>query len=300
MIKTIADSRHHPYEWVDVTDPTKEEIHEVASKYGLHDSSIEDCLQPDHLPKHENVESYVFIIFRLHSKDVSGKADTVQELTDKIAVFLKDDMIISIHKKAWPQLDVIVDHYLKKGLCKSTHHILNEIVKTGLDTYEERATKLTQEIEYYEENMFLKNRKVSLLEGLYYLKRKVDVTRRILLLSNEIIEKIDTPETSDTLTRNTRDLYVKLKSIYDSLFENTNHLMTIYFSISSQRTNEIIRVLTIFSVFFMPLTFIVGIYGMNFEFMPELKMKYGYPGVMLLMVALTVLIYIWFKKRSWL
>jgi magnesium transporter len=300
MIQVVASKPEYPFEWVNVTDPSKEDLHEIASRYDLHDSSVEDCLQPDHLPKHENVGPYIFIIFRAHTEKVTSQADTVQELTDKIAVFMKEDMIITIHRKPWQTLEEISENFLKKGLCKSAHHVLNEIVKSGLSTYEIRATKLTREIEYYEENMFLKNRKASLLEGLYYLKRKVDVTRRILLLSHEIIEKLDDKDHSDTYTRDTRDLFVKLHSIYDSLFENTNHLLNIYFSISSQRTNEIIRVLTIFSVFFMPLTFIVGIYGMNFEYMPELKMKLGYPGVLIAMVVVTGFIYAWFKKRGWL
>lgn len=300
MIKTIADKKEYPFEWIDVTDPTKEEIHEIASCHDLHDSSVEDCLQPDHLPKYETVGPYNFIIFRWHTQEVSSKADTVQELTDKMAVFMKDDLIITIHKHSWEEVEQIGENFLKSGTCKSTLHVLNELVKTGLRTYDIRANKLTREIEFYEENMFLKSRKVSLLEGLYYLKRKVDVTRRVIILSNEIIEKLDIRENGDTFTRDTRDLYVKVHSIYDALFENTSHLLTIYFSISSQRTNEIIRVLTIFSVFFMPLTFIVGIYGMNFEFMPELKSRMGYPGVLMLMAILTGCIYFWFKKRGWL
>ena len=300
MINTIANKSGYKFEWIDVTDPSKEELHEIADRYKLHNSSVEDCLQPDHLPKHENVGSYIFIIFRLHADKVASKADTVQELTDKIAIFMKEELIITIHRKEWTQAEEINENFIKEGLCESEHHVLNEIVKSGLRTYDVRADELTHEIEYFEENMFLKNRKVSLLEGLYYLKRKVDVTRRILILSNEIIEKVDDKDHSDTYTRDTRDLFVKLHTIYDTLFENTNHLLSIYFSISSQRTNEIIRVLTIFSVFFMPLTFIAGIYGMNFEFMPELKMKFGYPGVMLLMVAITGFIYLWFRRRGWL
>jgi magnesium transporter len=69
---------------------------------------------------------------------------------------------------------------------------------------------------------------------------------------------------------------------------------------SAQKTNETIRVLTIFSVFFMPLTFIVGIYGMNFKVMPELQWAWGYPVVMVLMLVVTIAIYIWFKKKKWL
>jgi magnesium transporter len=82
--------------------------------------------------------------------------------------------------------------------------------------------------------------------------------------------------------------------------ENANHLLNIYFNISSQRTNETMRVLTIFSVFFMPLTFIVGIYGMNFHNMPELGWKWGYPLTLATMAVVTIIIYLWFRRKKWL
>lgn len=301
MVKTFADKSDHPFEWLDVINPSMDELHEIANKYELHESSVNDCLQPDHLPKYEIVgnEGDVFIILRLHSSEVTNQADTVRELTDQISIFVKEDRIITIHKKEWPQAEKIKEEYMMSEYCKSAYHILNEIIKTGLATYDDHASRLNREIEFFETNMFLKNRKKSLLEEMYYLKRKVDVTRRILILTFEIVDKIDN-EPGNTYTRDTRDLYVKLHSIYDSLFENTNQLLSIYFSLSSQRTNEIIRVLTIFSVFFMPLTFIAGIYGMNFEFMPELKLRFGYPGVMILMGVITGCIFYWFKKREWL
>jgi magnesium transporter len=71
-------------------------------------------------------------------------------------------------------------------------------------------------------------------------------------------------------------------------------------SFAAQKTNEVVRVLTVFSVFFMPLTFIVGIYGMNFDFMPELKEKWGYPAALIFMAAVTAIIYFWFKRKKWL
>ena len=301
MVKMFADKSSHPFEWLDVTNPSMDELREIAHKYNLHESSVNDCLQPDHLPKYEIVgnEGDIFIILRLHSSDVTSQADTVRELTDQISIFIKEERIITIHKNEWAQAEKIREEYMMSEHCKSAHHILNEIIKTGLATYDDHASRLNREIEFFETNMFLKNRKKSLLEDMYYLKRKVDVTRRILILTFEIVDKIDN-QPGNTYTRDTRDLYVKLHSIYDSLFENTNQLLSIYFSLSSQRTNEIIRVLTIFSVFFMPLTFIVGIYGMNFEFMPELKLRYGYPGAMILMGVITGCIYYWFKKREWL
>jgi magnesium transporter len=300
MIQTIADSSQYPFEWIDVTDPDEEELQQITKKYELHRSSIKDWLQPDHLPKYENVDKYVFIIFRMHCEKVGREADTVAELTDKLAIFMTQERVITMHKKEWSGPEVIRENQVDQHACEDTLHLVNEIIKHCIATYEAPSVKLTKDIEYYEENMFLKKRKASLLKGLYYLRRRVEVTRRILMLSHDIVDKMDIPSHSNTYTRDTRDLYVKLHNIYDTLFENMNHLVMVYFSISSQRTNEIVRVLTVFSVFFMPLTFIVGIYGMNFDFMPELRLKWGYPGVMILMGVITFGIYVWFKRRGWL
>jgi magnesium transporter len=76
--------------------------------------------------------------------------------------------------------------------------------------------------------------------------------------------------------------------------------MNLYISFSAQKTNDVIRVLTVFSVFFLPLTFIVGIYGMNFKYMPELNSKWGYPITLLVMIGVTLSIYLWFKRKKWL
>lgn len=300
MIQTIVEQGKFPFEWIDVTDPSDEELKEVTTNYQLHESSVKDWLQPDHLPKYEDVGSYYFIIFRMHSEQVAAEADTVTELTDKVAIFVMKDRVVTMHKKKWSGPELIRDNQIEQHSCENTHHLVNEIIKYCISTYEKPSMKLTRDIEYYEENMFLKNRKASLLKGLYYLRRRVEVTRRILMLSHDIVDKMDVKGQSNTYTRDTRDLYVKLHNIYDTLFENINHLVMVYFSISSQRTNEIVRVLTVFSVFFMPLTFIVGVYGMNFDFMPELRLKWGYPGVMLLMGFITFGIYVWFKRSGWL
>jgi len=168
-----------------------------------------------------------------------------------------------------------------------------------LNTYDVPLAKLAKSVDYFEEIVFLRPKKVPLLKGLYYLKRKVDLLKRMLILSFEIIDAIDSTE-GDVNTRDIRDQYVKFQSMFDSLAENIHQLLAIYFSASSQKTNEIMRVLTILSVFFMPLTFIVGIYGMNFDVMPELHWKIGYPGVMGLMVVVTISIYLWFKRKGWL
>jgi magnesium transporter len=85
----------------------------------------------------------------------------------------------------------------------------------------------------------------------------------------------------------------------ESNHEDINNLMNIYLSISSQRNNEVMRTLTMFTAFFLPTTFIVGLYGMNFEHMPELKHPAGYPVVIGLMILVTMVIYLWFKRKGW-
>jgi magnesium transporter len=86
----------------------------------------------------------------------------------------------------------------------------------------------------------------------------------------------------------------------DELLEDVNNLLSIQLALASHRTNEVVRVLTVFSVFFLPLTFIVGIYGMNFRYMPELQERWGYPAAMAGMGFVTLMIYLWFRRRGWL
>jgi magnesium transporter len=89
-------------------------------------------------------------------------------------------------------------------------------------------------------------------------------------------------------------------NIYDQIHEDVSNLVNFYLSISAQKTNEVIKVLTIFSVFFMPLTFVAGIYGMNFDYMPELRERWGYPALLGFMLLLSGLIYVWFRRKKWL
>jgi magnesium transporter len=300
MVRTLAEKDKRGFQWIDVIAPDDGELQSITQEYGLHESSVQDWQQADHLPKYEHLKDYAFIILRVYDDHDNKEADTVQEVTNKIAVFCGRDFIITLHKEACPMLDHLLEGTAQKRDCTLTDHLLNEIIKGALLSYEKASTKLTRSIDYYENHLFLRDRTVPILKGMYFLKRKIDVIKRILLLSYDIIDQIDAPEHSDAYTRDTRDLYIKQQSIFDSLAENTNHLLNIYFNISAQKTNDTIRVLTIFSVFFMPLTFIVGIYGMNFKVMPELQWALGYPAVMVLMLVVTVVIYVWFKKKKWL
>jgi magnesium transporter len=87
---------------------------------------------------------------------------------------------------------------------------------------------------------------------------------------------------------------------FDQLTDDVNNLLTVYLSVSSQKTNEVMKVLTVFSAFFLPLTFLVGVYGMNFKYMPELEQRLGYPAIWAVMLGIVIGIYIWFRRKQWL
>ena len=135
---------------------------------------------------------------------------------------------------------------------------------------------------------------------LYFIKRKAAISNKLLMLTGEVINSIRTSNSDLVALQDAKDLHVKLITIYDQIHDDVTNLLNIYLSLSAQKTNDVMKVLTIFSVFFMPLTFIVGIYGMNFDFMPELRVKWAYPAVLISMAIISLLIFWWFKRKKWL
>ena len=299
MINKIADSKTNGFEWLDMIEPTEEEFAQVAIKYNLHPVLVNDCLQPDHLPKFERMQHYSFVIFRIYTESDLLEADNIQDLTSTIAIFFCEDFILTIHLKKQSLFKQVIES-MEEKMSSSSRELFNILMVCCLNTYEAPLKELSKSVDYYEKMVFLRPKDEPILKGIYYLKRKIDLLKQMLLLSYDIIDKLDSKDEGTVETRDTRDQFIKLQSMLISRSENLHQLLDIYFSASSQRTNETIRVLTIFSVFFMPMTFIVGLYGMNFQFMPELKWKMGYPGVLLLIAIINGIIYMWFKRKKWL
>ncbi len=136
---------------------------------------------------------------------------------------------------------------------------------------------------------------------MYILKRRSLVFKRILFLTHEVIAKYaKLTSRRDPFTQDLMDSISFFSFLAEELHENVTSLLNLHLSLSSHHTNEVMRFLTIFSVFFMPLTFIVGVYGMNFEYMPELKLHYGYLVTWLIMLLTVFGIYLWFKHKKWL
>ncbi|MFD2248037.1 CorA family divalent cation transporter [Pontibacter ruber] len=299
MIANLVSEETAAWQWIDLESPTEAELQDVAATYGLHPSSVVDSLQPEHLPKYEAIGDIAFMIARVYDTEAHREADTIQELTNKIAIFFSSKFIITIHRNPTVLIKDIQEKYVATGIVKTPADLLVQLIKAVFRTYEAPARSLAEELDYYEAKTFLNKKMPPLTKGLYHLKRKATVCKRVLRLSEVILSNMQQKSFQPTAVQDLRDLYVHLETQYEEVNDGTNNLINTYISLSSQKTNEVMRVLTIFSAFFLPLTFIVGVYGMNFEFMPELEKTYGYPAVLFIMGLVTLFIYLWFRKKGW-
>jgi len=167
-----------------------------------------------------------------------------------------------------------------------------------LDTFQKPTIDLSNKISEIERTIFLKDHRNVLLEELYYIKSQSRILKKVLHITQSVIEQSANNFIASFQYQDIKDSLLNLITYNDESVENSNQLMNTYLSISDQKNNEVVRLLTIFSAFFLPLTFIAGVYGMNFDFMPELKWKVGYYFSISLMITVVIVIYIWFRKKK--
>ncbi|NGF55015.1 magnesium transporter CorA [Parapedobacter sp. SGR-10] len=301
MIVSILQTPEHHFDWIDITNPAIEDFAELKAKYNLHEASIKDCIEIGHLPKIEEFDNYHFLIIRSIPKNFDDESDSLIEITERISIFYSEKFVITAHRQEIEFLKNLENLDKSNKKLQSSKSLVNALTSSALKTFEDIVLdKMSVKLDEYEEIVFLHRRRKPFLKKLYYIKRQIDVIRSVLTHYKDIVDYFHMPQYQNIYTQDLRDLFSKTNTLYRNIAENTAQLLSIYFNIESNHTNEIMRMLTIISVFFMPLTFIVGVYGMNFENMPELEWKYGYAAVMLLMIALSAIIYFWFKKKKWL
>ena len=120
MQQTLFSSAELGWEWIDVENPTMEELQLLAERFGLHPASVRDCMQPEHLPKYEIANDVVFIIARIYDAKAHREADTIQELTNKVSIFYHEKFIITIHKHPAPYIAELIEKYIDNQLVKTT------------------------------------------------------------------------------------------------------------------------------------------------------------------------------------
>jgi magnesium transporter len=286
--------------WIDVADPTVQEMEQLSKQFGLNSYTVRDCLQPEHLPKYEFVDNVHFLILRFYAHSFDKRLATIQDLTNKLAVFYTDRFLITIHKTDVPFLEGIRKKFVTTGMCSSVTRVLTYIAWSALETFENPANRLSEQVDFHETQIILKKMDGDHMESLYTIKREASLSHKILMLMQEPLHHLSIKPGEEPALQDVRDQHLKIHTLYSMVLDDVNNLMNLYLSFSAQRTNDVMKVLTIFSAFFMPLTFIAGIYGMNFQHMPELNLPWGYPVVLITMALIAAATYVWFKRKKWL
>ena len=307
-VHTVLSKTDPAFTWVDVVHPSREELAGVARKYGLHPTSVEDSLDPEHLPKYERIGTTTFIIVRAIDAGAANDCSSLHEMTRKVAIFYGADFLITIHRAEQPFLTELIERHRHPTPPEGAERrksflprILIEIINQAVATYQHPLEEAENDIDQFETTVFGEQEFTGLLRRIYLVRRRVTLMRRMLSHTIDAVKKlVPGSEPAAPLYQDLRENSESMHFYADELLEDVNSLLSIQLALASHRTNEVVRVLTVFSVFFLPLTFIVGVYGMNFQFMPELRERWGYPAVLLAMAVVTLVIYLWFRRRGWL
>ena len=278
--------------WIAICQPDTASLNKIAEEYQLDYFQIKDSLELGHLPKFEKQPNYNFLILRAFTATIEEGATTINELSNKIAFFYNNHKLITIHRSPFDFLETV------KEEAKNPEEIMVYLIRKMVATYQVPLNELDEKINQIEKTIFLKDYAKVSLEELYFLKAQTRITKKLLQIFQNVTNQIEVSEESKTALQDIKDSLLSLILSYDEVLENAHNLLHTYLSVNAQKSNDVMKLLTIFSAFFLPLTFIAGIYGMNFNNMPELKLEAGYFWTLGFMAVIALVIYFWFKRKK--
>lgn len=295
--------------WVHIQgQATPKTLRELAGIFELHPLALEDILNSGQRPK---VETYEAQLFAITSLPVIFEDQIISE---QVSLFLGQNYLISFHHGISDPFELIRKRLRNQGGKIRTHKadyllycLLDTIIDEGFPVLETFGEK----VEVLEEELLEKPGKDTLRE-LHAIKRELLLLRRLLWPQRELVNKLirdDSEFLHDETTIYLRDCYdhtVQIIDLLETYRDITASMLDVYLSSISFRLNDVMRVLTVISTIFIPLTFIVGVYGMNFSVndnspwaMPELQGYYAYPLLWLLMLTISIGMIIFFKRKGW-
>ena len=293
--------------WLDLQEPTEVESRVLSEVFHFHPLAIEDTLQDYGHPKLDTFEDHVFII--VHGIDFSrlNLEKNLDVFTLELDMFLGDRYIVTHHGD--PTMRSVAD--LHKDVGEPGHRpwtsvrILHRLLDRLVDNYLPVMDGIGAKLEILEDQIIHKP-EPDLLEKVLEAKKSIQRIRRMTAHQRLILESLARghleliPRESLAFFRDIYDHFVRVADLAEAYREGAQSAVEAYLSMSANRTNEIMKSLTQISTVMLPLTFIAGIYGMNFDVMPELHWVLGYPFALSLMALTAAAILFWFRRRHWL
>jgi magnesium transporter len=280
-----------------------EMIQKLGELFDIHGLLLEDMLNTDQRPKIAETDKLQVIILKILGYDEK----TNKLSSDQISLILDDNFLITLQEKEGHYFDPIRDRIRKatgRVRRKGADYLAYALLDTIVDNYLVNIEILGDIIEKTESRIFVPKQK-GLIEEIYKHKTEINFLRKNIRPVKEIVHHLIENESGfiadDNLKyfRDLNDLVIQASETIEIYQLMLNDQMNIYHANLDLRANEIMKVLTIFSAFFIPLTFIAGVYGTNFDNLPELHFKYGYLYFWILMLLITAGLIIYFKKRKW-
>lgn len=285
-------------------------IHEMSlmgkagELFGIHPLTLEDIVNTEQRPKTETYDSYLFFSLKMLSP---GKKKE-EQVSEQISILLGDRLVITFQERPGDVFDQVRERLRQtKGRIRTqkADYLAYALLDSVVDSYFDLLERLGDEMEDLEE-LVLRNPSKQMVPRIHNLKRRALVLRRAVWPLRELVSTFEKSE-SPLLEKSTR---VYLRDVYDHTIqiidgvevsrEIISGLMDLYLSSLSNRTNEVMKVLTIVATIFIPLTFLAGVYGMNFKHMPELAWRWAYSAVWGVMIVAALGMLWYFRRKKWL
>lgn len=291
--------------WVDMSEPTVEDENILLNVFHFHPLTVEDCRENRHYPKIEEFPGYLYFIVHGVRADTSSDRFNTIELDG----FLGPNYVITYHHDEFRSINAVKQLIRTSPIaCKrGAGYLLHQILDRIVDYYSPVLDDFDNRIDELEAKIFAgRHPNNEMLSDIMNIKRSVLRLRRISVKQLDILHRVSRGEFDlipQALLPFYRDIYdhlVRVTDLAESYRDLITGLLDAHLSVVSNRLNEVMKVLTIFSAIMLPLTFIVGVYGMNFDNMPELHSRYGYFVVLVVMIVVASGMLFFFWNRGWL
>ena len=291
--------------WIDVKGLHDiEMIRKIGDHFSIHPLVLEDILNVNQRPKTEITENYIYAVLKM----LTFNKDANRVEAEQVSILAGENYVITFQERADDVFDPLRERIRKsKGRIRTmgADYLCYALLDIITDHYFLMLEKIGEQMEDLEEEL-LKGPRKETLKQLYILKRENMLLRKSVWPLREVITQLERSE-SKLIRRKTipylRDLYDHTIQVIDTVEtyrDMVSGLLELYLSSVSNRMNEVMKVLTIIATIFIPLTFIAGVYGMNFQYMPELEWPWAYFAVLLIMLLTGAGMLLYFRRKRWL
>ncbi|MGD9115824.1 MAG: magnesium/cobalt transporter CorA [Dehalococcoidia bacterium] len=289
--------------WVDIVATDEEDGKRLGELFNFHPLAIEDCLSPDiHPPKIDDFGDYLFIV--VHGINHAADSEIVE--TAELAIFLGPHFMVSNHNFPLYSVEAVRRGVEDDGrlLKRGVNFLAHALIDTLIDNISPTVSKMAELAEEIEEEA-IRGPHQTTLEAILKLKRSTTRIHRVMTPQREVLNRLSRGEfplikrEAQIFYRDIYDHLVRLEVLNQSIRDEADNALSNYLSSLANRQNETMKVLSIVATIFLPLTLLAGIYGMNFDYMPELSWRWGYFVVLGVIAAAIIGAIWWFWARNW-